>query len=148
MHLSRFSDYSMRVLMYLAVEHGRIVTIAKIAATYKISENHLTKVVHYLGQQGYIETIRGKGGGMRLTKSPADINLGDLVRGTEGNDGLLPCVNGEGDCCLMPACRLIAILHESQQALYQVFDKYSLADLVTDDAPLRRLLSPPDRAER
>lgn len=140
MHLSRFSDYSMRVLMYLAVERGRIVTIASIAATYKISENHLTKVVHYLGQQGYIETIRGKGGGVRLTKPLTDINLGGLVRGTEGNEGLLPCVNGEGDCCIMPVCRLIAILNESQQALYQVFDKYTLADLVTDKVPLSKLL--------
>lgn len=140
MHLSRFSDYSMRVLMYLAVERGRVVTIASIAATYKISENHLTKVVHYLGQQGYIETIRGKGGGMRLTKSLTDINLGGLVRGTEGNDGLLPCVNGEGNCCIMPVCRLIEILNESQQALYQVFDKYTLADLVTDKVPLSKLL--------
>lgn len=140
MHLSRFSDYSIRVLMYLAVERGRVVTIASIATTYKISENHLTKVVHYLGQQGYIETIRGKGGGMRLTKSLTDINLGELVRGTEGNDGLLPCVNGEGDCCIMPVCRLIAILNESQQALYQVFDKYTLADLVTDKVPLSKLL--------
>lgn len=140
MHLSRFSDYSMRVLMYLAVERGRIVTIASIAATYKISENHLTKVVHYLGQQGYIETIRGKGGGVRLTKPLTDINLGGLVRGTEGNEGLLPCVNGEGDCCIMPVCRLIAILNESQQALYQVFDKYTLADLVTDKIPLSKLL--------
>jgi len=146
MHLSRFSDYSMRVLMYLAVQRGRVVTIAKIAATYKISENHLTKVVHYLGQQGYIETIRGKGGGIRLTKSLTDINLGELARSTEGNDGLLPCVNGEGDCCIMPVCRLIAILNESQQALYQVFDKYTLADLVTDKVPLSKLLGTSRRA--
>lgn len=142
MHLSRFSDYSMRVLMYLAVNQDRVVTIANIADTYKISENHLTKVVHYLGQQAYIKTIRGKGGGMRLNKTPAEISLGELLRKTEGNDGLLPCVNGEGDCCIMSACRLTAILYESQQALYQVFDKYTLADLVIDKSPLSQILTP------
>ncbi|KGM05977.1 Nitrite-sensitive transcriptional repressor NsrR [Methylophaga thiooxydans] len=128
--------------MYLALNQDHVVTIANIADTYKISENHLTKVVHYLGQQAYIKTIRGKGGGMRLNKTPAEISLGDLFRKTEGKAGLLPCVNGEGDCCIMSVCRLIAILNESQQALYQVFDKYTLADLVVDKSSLSQILTP------
>ncbi len=142
MHLTTFSDYSMRVLMYLAQQQEQLVTIGSIARRYNISENHLTKVVHFLGQQGYIETVRGKGGGLRLNKQPGEINLGRVLRLTEGDEGLLPCVNGEGDCCIMPVCRLIGILRESQQALYQVFDKYTLADLMVDRAPLRQILTP------
>jgi Rrf2 family nitric oxide-sensitive transcriptional repressor len=141
MHLTTFSDYSMRVLMFLALQN-RLVTIADIAARYQISENHLTKVVHFLGQRGYIETVRGKGGGLRLKSSADKINLGEVLRQTEPDSGLLPCTSGEGDCCIMPACRLIAILKESEMALFQVLTKYSLADLVSDKSPLSQILQP------
>lgn len=142
MRLTTFSDYSLRVLIYLGIQHENLTTIASIAKAYQISENHLTKVVHHLAQRGYIETIRGKGGGMRLAKAPEDINIGKLVRDTEGDTGLLPCVDGEGDCCIIPACRLIGILHESLEALYQVLEKYTLADLLVKKAPLARILMP------
>jgi Rrf2 family nitric oxide-sensitive transcriptional repressor len=142
MHLTTFSDYSMRVMMYLGLQRQSLVTIANIAQAYQISENHLTKVVHQLAQRGYIETIRGKGGGMRLAKEPKDINLGKVLRETEGGSGLLPCIDGEGDCCIMPACKLIRILYEAQEALYQVLDKYTLADLLVNEAPLTRILLP------
>lgn len=140
MRLTTFSDYSMRVLMYLALQQEQRVTIGDIAKRYQISENHLTKVVHFLAKAGYIKTIRGKGGGLKLNKTLESINLGEVVRQTEGDEGLLPCVQGEGDCCLIPVCRLIGILRESQQALYQVLDKYTLADLLVDKAPLRQIL--------
>ncbi len=142
MHLTTFSDYSMRVLMYLALQQEQRVTIADIAQCYQISDNHLTKVVHFLARAGYVRTIRGKGGGLKLNRSVEAINLGEVLRRTEGDEGLLPCVNGEGDCCLIPVCRLTGILRESQQAMYQVLDKYTLADLLVDKAPLREVLMP------
>lgn len=142
MHLTTFSDYSMRVLMYLALQQEQRVTIADIAQRYQISDNHLTKVVHFLARAGYVRTIRGKGGGLKLNRSVEAINLGEVLRRTEGDEGLLPCVNGEGDCCLIPVCRLTGILRESQQAMYQVLDKYTLADLLVDKAPLRQVLMP------
>lgn len=142
MHLTTFSDYSMRVLMYLAVQPGQRVTISGIAQRYQISENHLTKVVHFLAKAGYIKTIRGKGGGLMLNRSVDEINLGEVIRKTEGDEGLLPCVQGQGDCCLIPVCKLTGILLESQQALYQVLDKYTLADLMVDKAPLKQILMP------
>ncbi|MEC9314647.1 MAG: Rrf2 family transcriptional regulator [Pseudomonadota bacterium] len=142
MHLTTFSDYSMRVLMYLALQQEQRVTIADIAQRYQISDNHLTKVVHFLARAGYVRTIRGKGGGLKLNSSVEAINLGEVLRRTEGDEGLLPCVNGEGDCCLIPVCRLTGILRESQQAMYQVLDKYTLADLLVDKAPLRQVLIP------
>ncbi|MCX4192733.1 RrF2 family transcriptional regulator [Methylophaga sp. OBS1] len=142
MHLTTFSDYSMRVLMYLAVQPGQRVTIGDIAGRYQISDNHLTKVVHFLAKAGYIKTIRGKGGGLMLNRSVEEINLGEVIRKTEGAEGLLPCVQGQGDCCLIPVCKLTGILRESQQAMYQVLDKYTLADLLVDKAPLRQILMP------
>jgi Rrf2 family nitric oxide-sensitive transcriptional repressor len=141
MHLTTYSDYAMRVLMYLGLQKDKLVTIAQVAEHYSISENHLTKVVHFLGQQGYIETVRGKGGGLRLKQEPAAINLGQVLRLTEGDEGLLPCVNGASDCCILPACRLVSILRESQAALYQVLGKYTLADLLHNNAPLNKLLA-------
>lgn len=140
MQLSTFSDYSMRVMIYLGLKHGELVTIAEIAKAYQISENHLMKVVHHLGQRGYIETLRGKGGGLRLAGDAADINLGDLVRATEGNAGLLQCMDEESNCCIQPACRLIGILHEAQDALFGVLGKYTLADLIQREEPLSHIL--------
>lgn len=140
MRLTTFSDYSMRVMIYLSLQRDSLATIADIAKAYSISENHLTKVVHHLAKQGYIDTIRGKGGGMRLAKDPQQVNLGAVLRDTEGGSSLLACVDGEGDCCIMPACKLIRILRESQEALYAVLDKYTLADLLIDQAPLKRIL--------
>jgi Rrf2 family nitric oxide-sensitive transcriptional repressor len=142
MHLTTFSDYSMRVLMYLALQQEQRVTIGDIAKRYQISENHLTKVVHFLAKAGYIKTIRGKGGGLSLNRAAESVNLGEVIRQTEGDEGLLPCVHGEGDCCLIQVCRLTGILRESQQALYQVLDKYTLADLLVDTVPLSRILTP------
>lgn len=142
MHLTRFIDYSMRVLMYLALQQEQRVTIAAIAGRYQISENHLTKVVHFLGQKGYIETVRGKGGGLRLKLAADAINLGEMIQLTEGDEGLLPCVSGQGNCCIIPACRLIAILKQSEHALYQVLGQYTLADLMIDKSPLSQNLDP------
>lgn len=144
MRLTTFSDYSLRVLMYLGIQQQsqNLSTISSIAKAYQISENHLTKVVHHLAQHGYIETIRGKGGGMRLAKHPKDINLGKLVRDTEGDSGLLPCVDGQGDCCIIPVCRLIRVLHDSLQAMYQVLDQYTLSDLIVNDTELAAILMP------
>lgn len=142
MHLTTFSDYTMRVLVYLGLRHGQMVTISEIAQAYDISENHLMKVVHQLAQRNYVETIRGKGGGLRLVRTPRSLNIGELIRATEGDTGLLNCLDMESNCCIQPACRLIGILREAQNALFAVLDKYTLADLLQQEAPLTRILMP------
>lgn len=130
MRLSSFSDYSLRVLMYLGVQPGRLVTIAEIAGAYGISGNHLMKVVHQLGRLGYLETVRGKGGGMRLGKAPAEIRLGEVIRQTEVDWALVECFSTGASCPIQSACGLPPILDEALAAMFAVLDQYTLADLL------------------
>lgn len=143
MRLTTFSDYSMRVMMYLGLQHGKLVTIFDIAQAYNISENHLMKVVHHLAQRGYIETVRGKGGGLRLVRNPSAINIGEMIRDSEGGTDLLPCMEKEGTCCIQPSCKLMGILREAQVAMFAVLDKYTLADLLNKESTLTRILMHP-----
>ncbi|PKO58530.1 MAG: Rrf2 family transcriptional regulator [Betaproteobacteria bacterium HGW-Betaproteobacteria-19] len=130
MHLSAFSDYSLRVLMHLGANTDRLTTIGEIARLHAISENHLTKVVHQLGRAGYIETLRGKGGGMRLARAPREITLGEVLRHTETDFALVECFGQGSRCQIEPACQLKPILGEALAALFRVLDGYTLADLL------------------
>lgn len=130
MRLSTFSDYSLRVLMYLGIHPNRLATIAEIAAIYGISESHLMKVVHQLGRSGCIETVRGKGGGMRLARPARDIVLGEVIRQTESDFALVECLADNSCCRIQSACRLHAILDEALDAMFLVLDGYTLADLL------------------
>lgn len=142
MRLTTFTDYSLRVLMYVGLQRGQLATIAEMAKVYGISVNHLMKVVHFLAQQGYLETVRGKGGGMRLARDSTEINLGELVRRTEVKDALVECFSPEtSHCRLMPACRLKEILHQAQDAFYATLGDYTLADLLGNPGDLSRALT-------
>lgn len=148
MRLTAHTDYALRTLMYLAVRPERAATIAEIATTYSISEAHLTKIVHQLGLTGDIATTRGRGGGLRLGKPAASIDLGAVVRRTEPDMDLAACFGDAGRCPIDGACVLSAALREALDAFLAVLDRYTLADLV---APRQRLaallrLDPPSRA--
>jgi len=137
MKLTTFSDYTLRVLMYLAIERDRLATIPEIAAAYGISENHLMKVVHQLARSGVIESVRGKGGGIRLAREPAEIRLGAVVRNSEGAGPIVECLSDDPTCCkIAPVCRLTAILVRAFESLYATLDEYTLADLVDDPRKL------------
>ncbi len=141
MKLTSFTDYSLRVLLFLAADPGRRVTVAEVAQAFSISENHLTKVVHLLGRQGWIETVRGKGGGMRLGGDPKDIVIGAVVRDTEGPAQPAECfLEDGGHCAITGSCRLQGVLGEAVQAFYEVLDRYTLADISRNKAALARLL--------
>ncbi len=141
MRLTTFSDYTLRVLIYLGVHDDEISTVGQIAEAYGISANHLMKVVHYLAQGGYIETTRGKGGGMRLGLAPENINLGELVRGTEDNRKLVECFDRDNsDCRIETACVLRGVLGKALEAFFSSLDGYTLADLIAPKPRLANML--------
>lgn len=130
MRLTQLSDYSLRVLMYLGARPERLATIQEIAGAYGISENHLMKVVHRLAQNGFVETVRGRGGGLRLKGGAAEIRLGAVVRAVEEDFRLVECF-GSGDTCrITDVCRLKRILHQALGAFLESLDAWTLADLV------------------
>ncbi|MDI1260692.1 Rrf2 family transcriptional regulator [Aquabacterium sp.] len=144
MKLTAFTDYSLRVLMYLAAQPGRRATIAEIAASFGVSEHHLTKVVHFLGKKGWLATVRGKGGGLGLAQTPDAIRVGEVVRQTEGAAMPAECFGVEGGhCCIARICRLRGVLGEAVEAFHAVLDRYTLADLTRNGPALAQVLFPP-----
>ncbi|MET4898320.1 Rrf2 family transcriptional regulator [Sphingomonadaceae bacterium jetA1] len=135
MKLTLFTDYAMRVLLHLAANPDRLCSIAEVARAYGISHNHLMKVVNDLARNGYIESVRGRFGGIRLGRAAGEINIGDVVRHTEDGFALVDCSN----CVIAPACGLTGVLREALAAFLAVLDRYTLADLVTNRQDLRRL---------
>ena len=136
--LTTFTDYTLRVLIYLGVRQGgeRLSTIGDIAAAYGISENHLMKIVHHLARRGYVETVRGKNGGMRLARAPASIRIGDVVRESEEDPALVDC----SACAILSACQLRGLLDRALAAFFTVLDGATLADLLETKADLVKLL--------
>jgi Rrf2 family transcriptional regulator, nitric oxide-sensitive transcriptional repressor len=130
MRLTRYTDYSLRVLIYLGLQTERLSSIREIADLYGISESHLMKVVQALGQSGYVATLRGRGGGLRLAKPPNEINLGDVVRNTEDDVALVECFAEGGACRIAGPCRLRHLLKDALDAFFAVLDRYTLADLL------------------
>lgn len=141
MRLTLFSDFALRVLMYLALNEGQRATAGEIAEAYGISHHHLKKVVHLLGRGGWVRTTRGQGGGLALEQAPARIPLGDVVRACEGEAPLAPC-HGQpaGDCRIAPVCRLSGFFEAARAAFYADLNRHTLADLVDDPQPLQRIL--------
>ncbi len=140
MHLTRFTDYGLRTLIYLALRPGELASIAEISGAYRISENHMIKVVHHLSLAGLIDTIRGRNGGIRLARPAAEIGLGHVVRATEQSLALVECQAGE-PCAIGGVCRLQTIMDEAKEAMLAVLDRYSLADVAgSGQQALRRRL--------
>ena len=142
MRLTALTDYSLRVLMYLGVEPGRRATIGEIAAAFAVSEHHLVKVAHFLGKAGWLRNVRGKGGGLELALPPARINIGAVVRDTEGDAVVAECFDGErsDSCVIAGSCKLRGPLEEALVAFYAVLDRYTLADVVRNRGQLAQVL--------
>ncbi|HEY9572886.1 MAG TPA: Rrf2 family transcriptional regulator [Pusillimonas sp.] len=138
MRLTAMTDYAIRLLMYVGCRPGRLCTISEIARAYNISEPHLMKITHRLGQLGWIETVRGKNGGMRLARVPQDISLGAVIRDTESDFELVECFGAGNTCNLSGQCQLTGVINGALQQFLQYLDGYTLADILPKhgDQPL------------
>lgn len=130
MKLSTFTDYNLRVLLYLAAHQEKLSTIQEIAKVYNISENHLMKVIHHLSKNNLIQSVRGKGGGIRLHRKPAELNLGEIVRLAEEKSVIVECFGNKNQCCINQSCRLPPILLKAFEAFYQALAQYTLQDIL------------------
>lgn len=133
MYITRYTDYSLRVLMYVALQGEEISTIREIAERYGISRNHLMKVVQELNNKGYLNAVRGKNGGLRLNRPATEINIGALVRETEQSQPLVECFSNTNQCVISPACQLKFALAAALEAFFTTLDNYSLADLLPNN---------------
>ncbi len=140
MRITLNTDYSLRVLMFVATKVDALATIQEIADAFDISRAHLMKVVHQLGLKGYVETVRGKNGGLRLLKSAAEVRIGAVVRDTEEELAVLGCLDTPGYCAIQRACILRNAFNDATKAFLAVLDEYTLADLVKPRAILSRML--------
>jgi Rrf2 family nitric oxide-sensitive transcriptional repressor len=141
MRLMTFTDYSLRVLIYLGTHADQRASVGEIAQAYGISKNHLLKVILFLAAEGYVVTSRGKGGGVQLKTAPDRIRIGDVVRKSEAGSVLVECFSPDrSDCRIEGACLLRGALHKATQAFYAVLDTYTLADLTANRTVLLRTL--------
>ncbi|WP_372883031.1 Rrf2 family transcriptional regulator [Psychromonas sp.] len=130
MHITRYTDYSLRVLIYLTINQDRLCTINEIAQSYAISKNHLMKIVQQLNMKGHLLAIRGKNGGIKLNRAPDEINIGTLVREIEDKNKLVECFGDNNHCVITSSCQLKGIFAEAQESFFKTLDKYTLNDLV------------------
>ena len=143
MQLTKSSDYSLRALIYLGLNRHRRCTIREIADAYGISENHLMKLIHQLGQKGFVTTTRGKNGGLELAMPASEINLGEVVRTTEGSLQLVECFAGraKNSCPIAGPCRLTGVLETALQAFFDVLDQHTLEDMLTPAPAFQRIFA-------
>jgi Rrf2 family transcriptional regulator, nitric oxide-sensitive transcriptional repressor len=141
MRLTLYSDYSLRLLMYAAIRHGELVTIQDVADAYGISKNHLMKVAFELGRKGFLQTVRGRNGGLRLARAPEKIGLGEVVRATEEDFTLVECFDPKTNSCVLTGpCRLRGALSRALKAYFEVLDEYTVADLASPRPMLAKIL--------
>ena len=155
MQLTVRSNHAMRLMMYCALTTGRLASCGEIARACNMSESHLGKIANALAAQGFVETVRGRGGGVRLARPAAEINVGAVVRKTEMASCFMECLDLETNSCpLISGCRFRSIVGRALEAFHGVLDGYTLADLVAEPEPLRALmgldapLAPPAAAAR
>lgn len=140
MRLKLHTDFTLRVLIQVGLNDGELTTIDQIAKSFDISKNHLMKVVNDLSQKGYLDTVRGRNGGIRLKRKPRDINIGQIVRDTEDRLDVIGCLGDTGFCRIERVCVLREVLRDATDAFLAVLDAYTLADLIKPHKALASLL--------
>jgi len=141
MQLTLYTDYALRTLVYLGLHPDKLCTISEIADAYDISRNHLVKITHHLGKTDYVQTLRGKSGGMKLAMPPGDINIGQIIRITEPHMNILECFDADANTCpIITTCALKHALYQARKAFMDVLDGYTLADVLGNQNQVRNLL--------
>lgn len=135
MKLSRYTDYALRALIYLAAHDGGLVSIRQIAEAHGISQNHLMKIIQDLGRAGFVQTVRGRHGGLRLARPAAEITIGEVVRHTEEDEGLVDC----STCRIAEGCRLPTVIAEAREAFMTVLDQCRLTEVARTPGAFRHL---------
>lgn len=142
MNLTLFSDYSLRILMYAALNGNQQFSVDDVADAYKLSRHHVAKAVNFLAQAGYLTAKRGRGGGISLGKKPVEIRIGRLLRETEAGTPFIECFDATTNTCpLIKGCTLKGALLEAWNAFFDTLDKYTLADLVKRPERLQQALA-------
>ncbi len=141
MQLTKFSDYALRVLMYAHAAGDRLVTIEEIAASYQVSRAHLMKVVNTLTREGYLKSVRGRSGGLKLARPASDIRLGDVVRATEPDFALVECYATGNQCVIGGCCRLPGVIDEALSAFFDALNQYTLESVALKPKDFRELVS-------
>jgi Rrf2 family nitric oxide-sensitive transcriptional repressor len=137
--LTLHTDYALRCLIRIGIADGKLITINDISQSFDVSKQHLMKVVNALGRKGYLETVRGRNGGIRLSRRPRDINIGQVVRDTEELD-VIGCLGQRGYCPIQRICVLSGVLRDATEAFLAELDAYTLADLIKPRRGLSSLL--------
>lgn len=140
MQLTLYTDYALRVLINVGVADGKLITVNDIAENFDVSKQHLMKIVNDLSRRGYLDTVRGRGGGIRLRRPASEINIGEVVRQTEETLDVIGCLGRRGYCRIERVCVLRGVLHDATQAFLGVLDDYTLADLIRPQPALAALL--------
>ena len=140
MRLTLHTDFALRALIHVGLNNGTLTTINEIAQSFGISKAHLMKVVNDLSQRGYLDTVRGRNGGIRLMREPRHINIGQVVRDTEEQLAVIGCLERRGYCCIERVCVLRGALRDASNAFLTVLDTYTLADLIKPQRALFSLL--------
>jgi len=140
MQLDKFTDYALRVLMTLAIRAPARVPTSEIAALFGLSENHLSKVATRLAREGFVNSERGRSGGLTLARPAKDILVGDVVRAMKRNDTVAECFGTDKSCLILPACGLREPLAQAQEAFFATLDRYTLADVTRSRTALAALL--------
>ena len=142
MRLTKFSDYSLRLLLYLAVHRDRVVSVREVSRAYRVSPHIVVKAVQILVELGFVVSVRGRQGGLRLSKEPGEINVGAVIRATEPSWNLVECFNlATNTCPIEPACGLKGVLSRAQRAFLDVLSDHTLADFMPRAPALIRLLN-------
>ena len=142
MRLTKFSDYSLRLLLYLAVHRDRVVSVREVSRAYRVSPHIVVKAVQILVELGCVVSVRGRQGGLRLSKEPGEINVGTVIRATEPSWDLVECFTlATNTCPIEPACGLKGVLSRAQRAFLDVLSDHTLADFMPRAPALIRLLN-------